>query len=132
MALCFVEVSQAQYLTFGKTSRGDLETKTLLPLATRSDTGYSPVLWSPFDVGTVRLQLNVTAISASDSLDVFTYSSADDSTYTQITSPSFTTFAAPGSQVIVLNYAPKYLKIKYLNRGAAIANTFSLKAVAKK
>ena len=127
-----VDQTQAQsYLTFGKTSRGDYETKTLLPLATRSDTGYSSVLWAPFDIGTVRLQANVTAVSASDSLDIQVYSSADDSTYTQITSPAFTAIAGTGSQVITLTNAPKFIKIKYLNRGSAIANTFSVKAVAK-
>ncbi len=132
LLLCLTADTFSQsYLTFGKTSRGDYETVTVLPLATRSDTAYSNVLWAPFPIGTIRLQANVTAVSTSDSLDLQVWASADDSTYTQITNPAFSAIAATGSAVITLTNAPKFLKVKYQNRGSAIANTFSVKAVAK-
>lgn len=141
LVLCFILLgamilsplteTSAQYKYFGHTTRGDYDTQTLLPLAARADTGYSSVLWTTFDIGTLRLQLNVTTVSTSDSLDVQIYSSADDSTYTQITSPAFTAVSATGSQVITITNAPKYIKAKYLNRGSAVSNIFSLKAAAK-
>lgn len=123
---------QYQYFGFTSIPRKDFETLTLMTLSTRSDTAYQPSpLLVTYDIGTVRVQLNVTTASTSDSMWIQAYGSADDSTYTQITSPAFTTVTTTGSQVITISACPKYLKFKYLVMGSASAFKFGLKAVAK-
>jgi hypothetical protein len=132
MLLLLVGSMQAQsYLYFGLGSRDDYDTQTLLVKSARTDTNYSPVLWVTKDIGTVRLQVNCSAVSTSDSLSILVYGSTDDSTYTQITSPAFTTITAISNQTIAITACPKYIKLRYFVMGASSSFTFSVKAVAK-
>lgn len=115
---------------FGKARGGDWETLTLLTGA-KADTAYSNPIQAQFPISTLKLYLNVTAASTSDSLWVYLYESADNVTYKQITSTGFTTSTATNTQVVTLTNCPKYLKAQYYVMGAASSFTFTLKAVAR-
>ena len=130
LALLITSEANAQ-LVFGKTSRGDLTHVTALTLSAVADTGYGTAIRVPSDKGTVVFLVNLSSVSSSDSLKLELYGSVDGTTYSQISTPSWTQMGSATTQIVTATNVPNYLKVRYYSIGSAVSITGTVKANAK-